>query len=356
MKTICKSLPASVELRLVLGNSIYFYRYGYAYKNIKQDFPDIPIYKVTMAAEGDSLMKMPQSVGMGCLEIPPILEKEKPDMVLTVADRYETTATAISASFMNIPLAHLQGGEISGTVDDDVRNLISQIATYHFPATDDAADRILQMKPKDHAKIWNMGCPSMDLIRAGHLDQHFFNAVNQHGHGDHIDISEPYIIVMLHPDTKGSFIDVEMVTQVLNQIPVQKVIFWPNIDPSNDRIAKAWRMTQEKFWKNPVRYVRHLDQELFGHLLIMADCIVGNSSAGIREATYTGTPSVTIGDRQKDRECGLNVLRVPFCEKAIKEAVIKQLDSSYVPNSMYGDGHAGEKIAKKLGEILEGQG
>jgi UDP-hydrolysing UDP-N-acetyl-D-glucosamine 2-epimerase len=350
---VLSHLSSDVQSVLLLGNSIYFYKYGYAYQNIKQDFPEIPIYRVTMAAEGDSLMKMPQSVGMGCIEIPPILERVKPDAVLTVADRYETAGTAISASFMNVPLIHLQGGEVSGTVDDDVRNMITQLADYHFPATDDAADRIMQMKPKDHARIWNMGCPSMDLIRRP-IPYYFLNEVNKHGHGDDIDICKSFIIVMLHPDTKGSYVDVELLMDVLNKFPEQKLIFWPNIDPSNDRIAKAWRMGQEGYWNSPVRYVRHLDQHLFGHLLVMADCIIGNSSAGIREATFTGTPSITIGDRQKGRECGPNVMRVPFEELSLMNALIKQLDSSYVPNNMYGDGHAGEKIAKKLGEILEG--
>jgi UDP-hydrolysing UDP-N-acetyl-D-glucosamine 2-epimerase len=350
IKTVLKNLPDFIEPVLALGNSIYFYRYGYAYQNIKQDFPDIKIIKSSMSVEGDTLVKMPQSVGVGLLELANVFDNEKPDMVVTIADRYETTATAISASFMNIPLAHLQGGEISGTVDDDVRNLITQLATYHFPATNDAADRIMQMKGKDHDKIWAFGCPSMDLLKMTNTDP---DDVNKHGHGDEIDTSDQYILVMLHPDTKGSLIDVEMVMDVLNEFPAQKIIFWPNIDPSNDKIAKVWRMKQEGYWKSPVRYVRHLDHELFGDLLINSDCIIGNSSAGIREATFTGTPSITIGDRQNGRECGVNVMHVPFNSISITNALIEQLcHGSYYSNTMYGTGNAGKLIAFKIGELI----
>jgi UDP-hydrolysing UDP-N-acetyl-D-glucosamine 2-epimerase len=341
-----------VEPVLLLGNSIYFYKYGYAYQNIRNDFPNLRIIKTSLAVEGDDLVKMPKTVGLGLIEVATLLDNEKPDMVLTVADRYETLATAISAAYVNIPLVHLQGGEVSGTIDDKVRNAITQLADYHFPATDDAADRLMQIKPQDHARIWNMGCPSMDLMRIPADCKWIDEKINKHGHGDRIYCVGKYIIVMLHPDTKGSEVDVEMVMDVLNKFPAQKLIFWPNIDPSNDKIAKSWRMRQEGYWKSPVRYVRHLDQELFGFLLIHSDLIIGNSSTGIREATYTGTPSITIGDRQKDRECGPNVIRVPFNGTLIENAVIKQLSSSYVPNSMYGDGKAGEKIAKKIGEIL----
>lgn len=243
VKTILRNIPAHVDPVLLLGNSIYFYKYGYAYQNIKNDFPDLKILKTTIAAEGDDLAKMPKSVGMGCLEIPTLLDNEKPDMVLTVADRYETLATAVSASYMNIPLVHLQGGEVSGTIDNKVRDAITQLADYHFPATADAADRLMQTKPQDHARIWNMGCPSMDLFHT-YMDPYVVGEeINKHGHGDLINIHERFIIVMLHPDTKGSPVDVKVVLAALDEFPVQKIIFWPNIDPSNDTIAKEWRST-----------------------------------------------------------------------------------------------------------------
>lgn len=354
VKTIIKNLPNTIEPVLILGNSIYLYRYGYAYQNIVNDFPDIKVLKTSLAVEGDKKIKMSQTVGLGLIELSTLIENEKPDLVVTVADRYETMATAIAAAYVNVPLVHLQGGEISGTIDDKVRNSITQLADYHFTATDESADRVLRMKMKDHARIWNMGCPSMDLIEEGlyAVSNEVFCELNSHGHGDEINIDESFIIVMLHPDTTGSAINVEVVMDVLNEFPEQKVIGWPNVDAGSDKIAKAWRMRQEGYWNSPVRYMRHIDPVMFGNLLKRTDCIIGNSSTGIREATYVGTPSITLGDRQQNRECGINVQRAPFDKEKIRNALKYQLGVSYTKNTMYGDGHAGEKIAKQLGKIL----
>jgi len=276
---------------------------------------------------------------------------------LTVADRYETMATAIAAAYVNVPLTHLQGGEISGTIDDKVRNAITQLADYHFPATNDAADRIMQMKPKDHDRIWNFGCPSMDLLTECIADLNMMEKeLNSHGVGDKINLHDPYMIVMLHPDTQGAMVtykEVRIVFGALDQFPHQKIVMWPNIDPGSDAIAKAWRLNEVLDWSAPIRYVRHLDSELFSALLISCSCIVGNSSAGIREATFLNLPSVTVGDRQKDREHGLNVFRTAFHEKAIKEAVERQMNMVFPFNPMYGDGNAGAKIGAQLGRILD---
>jgi len=332
------------------------YKYGYAIDNIVQDFPDIRIFKTSLAVEGDDLVKMPKTVGLGIVELSTIFDNENPDMIMTVADRYETLATAIAASYVNIPLVHLQGGEISGTIDDKVRNAITQLADYHFPATADAADRILQMKQKDHARIWAMGCPSMDLLSSLVPNwKSIQDEVNRHGDGDKIEIYGDFFIIMLHPDTKGDPVtgeQVNMVFDVLNEFDEQKIVMWPNIDPGSDKIAKAWRMIKELNWDSNVRYIRHLDSAVFSALMCQCCCIIGNSSAGIREATFLGIPSVSIGDRQEGRECGRNVSHVPFDRVILKQAITRQRKRYYQRDTMYGDGHAGEKIAKQLGKIL----
>ena len=353
VKTVIENLPGDVSPVLLLGHSLFLYRYGYAYSLIKSDWPSLPILRVSMAVDGDELSKMPKSVGMGTIELAVIMENEKPDMVITVADRYETLATAVAASYMNIPLAHIQGGEISGTIDDKVRNAITQLADFHFPATNDAADRIMQMKPKDNQRIWNFGCPSMDIL----LDSLHcgISELNSHGVGDPFDASKKYIIVMFHPDTKGDPLNesnIKVAMNALNTFKEQKVIFWNNIDPGGDVIAKAWRMSQHGFWLSPVRYIRHLDPSVFGALLARCSCIVGNSSAGIREATFLGVPSVTVGDRQEGRERGINVISMPFCFDGLVKAIGVQLKSAYLHSDLYGDGHAGKKIADKISECI----
>lgn len=351
-----ENLNAHVEIVLALGNSLYFYKYGAAVNNIKQDFPGIKILKTSLAVEGDDLVKMPKSVGVGIIELSTIFDNEKPDMIMTVADRYETLATAIAASYVNIPLVHLQGGEISGTIDDKVRNAITQLADYHFPATHEAADRVLQMKPKDHSRIWGYGCPSMDLLYEIVPNWKLIQEeVNRHGHGDKLILYDNYCIVMLHPDTKGEQVtgdQVQLVFEALDAFDDQKLVMWPNIDPGSDSIAKGWRLVEQRQWNSPIRYIRHLDSEIFGPVLSQCRFIIGNSSAGIREATFLGRPSISIGDRQEGRECGKNVVRVPFNRELIRKAIKKQRGRYFAQNNMYGDGHAGERIAKQLVQIL----
>lgn len=326
-------------------------------KLIEEDFPDLKKWKVSMMVEGDTNTKMPMSVGLGCLTIPTILENNNYSLIVTVADRFETLATATAASYTNIPLAHIQGGEVSGTIDDKVRNAITQLADYHFPATCDAADRVANMKMQDMERIWAFGCPSMDLMSKPATLKQCAAFVNQHGIGDSFTPS-PYLIVMMHPDTTGTPVSEEnmsVLCEALNNYGCQKLIFWNNIDPGGDIIAKTWRMSRDNYWKDKVHYIRNVPPEIFAGLLKHARMIIGNSSAGIREATFMGTPSISVGDRQKGREHGRNV---EFCDFSYSDLMEKmnymgRLNVS-LKNDMYGDGHAGEKIAGKLEDIVYG--
>jgi len=381
VKTVIANLPEHIEPELLLGGSVYLYQYGDVGKIIEDDFPDIKKWKVSMMVEGDTNTKMPMSVGVGCLGISTILDNNKYDLIVTVADRFETLATATAASYTNIPLAHIQGGEISGTIDDKVRNAITQLADYHFPATYDAADRVANMKMQDMERIWSFGCPSMDIMisnpivkriytnRAqGYFSYNHFEgmlwkelipvlsgSINRHGVGPDIDFSKKYIIIMMHPDTTGDTVNDEhmaVVMEALNNFGCQKIIFWNNIDPGGNIIAKNWRMSQHDFWKDKTKYIRHVTADVFGALMINAEMIVGNSSAGIREATFFGTPSVSIGERQKGRDHGINVRYSSFSYSELMHCMEASQSMIIIPNDMYGFGNAGKKIADKVGDIV----
>lgn len=391
VKTIIRNLPNGVEPFLLLGNSLWLYKYGEVHRLIHEDFPDIGVFKASMAVEGDDLNKMPKSVGVGCVEVATIVDHLRPDLMLTVADRYETLATATVAAYCNIPLIHLQGGEISGTIDDKVRNTITQLADYHFPATYEAYRRVREMlcrgsiMPGDDAQhtetdkdIWNYGCPAMDLMigmkgmpflrearygkwtfndyKETHVDvmSQAFDVLNSVGHGDILTCQQPYIMIMLHPDTVYP-IEEEMLENffhMMNSYDYPKIVFWNNIDPGGEKIAKEIRIA-ERYLKHPVRYVRHIEPEVFGALLYNTSLLIGNSSAGIREATFMGTPSISIGQRQEGREHGKNVRIIRWQLSKVRDAIKEMIDQPGIPSAMYGNGDAGQKIALQIGEICD---
>jgi len=353
LKTVMSNLDrGDVDVHLLLGGSLFLYRYGRAVDTIFNDFPDLPFSKVSLACEGDDLAKMPKTIGMGCLEISTVIEQLNPDLVVTMADRFETIATALSATCMNIPLAHIQGGETTGTIDNKIRWAITALADYHFPATTNAELEIYR-NSDNRNNVFMYGCPSMDIMsqRPEFGRESYKSPLAYYGSGATINWLEKYVVVIFHPDT-NEHVDVNaqvhILRDVLHMIPEQKVIMWPNIDPGSDEIAKVWR----EFSDQNARFIRNLDPINFGELLRGSSCIIGNSSAGIRESSFLGVPSVNIGNRQFGREQCKNTRSVSWDPQLILETINYQLSASYSPSNRYGDGHAGIKIASKLREIV----
>ena len=359
VKTIIRNLPAGIVPCLILGSSVFLYKYGNVIDNIKNDFPDIERFRINMAVEGDTVGKMPKTVGVGVIEIATLLELLRPDAVITIADRFETMATAIAASYMNIPLIHIQGGETSGTIDDKVRDAITQLSDYHFPATATAAINVSAMNKHALLRVntFNYGCPSMDLLsRAGRLlPSELGCMVNKRGTGQRLDFNEKFIIVMLHPDTVKPITSSQMdvFIDILSTVDIQKVIFWNNIDPGGEQIAKAYRESKLGSAGCPTRFIRHIDPGDFGTLLSETSCIIGNSSSGIREATYMGTPSLSVGSRQDGRVGGENITRCGFDHYDLLFFLNQQLKSKYEQSNLFGVGNAGKLIASKIWEILK---
>ncbi len=151
-----------LELQLVAGASLVLERFGNALEVLTMDgfAPDATIRFII---EGETPATMAKSTGLGLLELPTVFELLQPDIVVTVADRFETIATAVAAAYMNIPVAHTQGGEVSGSIDESVRHAVTKLAHVHFPATELAARRVIAMG-EDPAWVFNVGCPSIDLV------------------------------------------------------------------------------------------------------------------------------------------------------------------------------------------------
>jgi UDP-hydrolysing UDP-N-acetyl-D-glucosamine 2-epimerase len=381
VKTIVQNLPRDIQVTFLMGNSINLYRYGGIGLRIQNDFPEAKHLRIHLAVEGDDLHKMSKTVGMGILEVATILDNQHFDAVLTVADRFETMAIAIASSYANIPLIHLQGGETTGTIDNKVRHAISQLSDIHFPATKMSGIRLSQTIVSKH--IYPYGCPSMDLLIADErvnllreracgrmetfpeyshddLIDYTTKLVNSTGTGGTINTGKPFIIVMFHGDTTDNSFEgnIYQLRDALNYLGMQEVVFWNNIDPKGDSIAKMWRERQilRRDHKQQVRYIRHLAPEDFGGLLMLSKCIVGNSSTGVRESSFLGVPSVNIGDRQHNREHGENCFSVTLYKRDIVDGVnysrMQKQDGYIKPINMYGDGHTGNKIAQEIANVL----
>jgi len=341
-----------LELQLVVGASALLQRYGRAVDFIERDGFHIDS-KVYMVVEGENPSTMAKSTGLAIIELSTIFENLQPDVVLTVADRYETLATAVAASYMNIPLAHTQGGEITGSIDESVRHAITKLAHIHFPTTKLSATRLIQMG-ENPDNIFVVGCPSIDAIRDLRLEitSEFISTYSKRGVGDSIDFREPYLVVLQHPVTTEFGHGAEQITETLeaiSEINMQTVWLWPNIDAGSDDISKTIRTFRESGRAKHIHFYINFPVEDYAILINNCACIVGNSSSGIREASYLGIPAVNIGSRQTGRERGQNVIDVGYERLAIEQAIRAQLiRGRYNSEDIYGDGTASIRIAEVL--------
>jgi UDP-hydrolysing UDP-N-acetyl-D-glucosamine 2-epimerase len=337
---------SDLQLQIVVAGSMLLDKYGEGVKILEND-GFVPDEKLFYKIEGDDLHLMSMSSGIFTFELANALYRLKPDLVLVHADRYEQLAVAIAARYSNIRLAHNQGGEISGSLDDDVRNAITQMAEIHFTASEQSRQRVIAMRQSDtHA--YNVGCPSIDLIRGMDLDMPDFDL---QGVGGKIDFSKPYLVVMFHPNTDeyglGEW-QTHQLMQAVKKTGMQTVWFWPNIDAGNDDISGYIRRQRELDDMGHMRFIKNLQPEQFYRLLKHCSCFVGNSSSGIREGSYMGIPYVCVGTRQNNREHCKNVAFTEYNTDEIYSTIHGMVGAKFGPDYTFGNGTAGEKIVEVL--------
>ena len=345
-----------LELQIVLGSSALLNRYGNISNIIKKDGFKINRVAYTLV-EGENLLTMSKSTGLSVIEFSTAFDQLKPDIVLVVADRYETLAAAVAASYMNIVLAHTQGGEVTGSIDESVRHATTKLAHIHFPASLNAKKNIIKMgeNPK---KVHLVGCPSLDLIKKNQLtiDNKFKKKYSRFGVGElEINFNKPYIVVLQHPVTTEYKKIKENIDQTINaiiKVDHQVVWLWPNVDAGSDVLSKSIRRLREEIKPKNIRWQKNYNPEDYLKLIYNASCLVGNSSSAIREGAFLGIPAVNIGNRQQNREHGKNIINVNYNWKNILKAIDKQLNrKKFPPNKIFGDGKAGKRISKILSRI-----
>lgn len=357
IKTVLSAIKShpNLELQIIVAGSALLGRYGNAVSFIEKDGFKIN-EKVFMVLEGENKTAMAKTTGLGVMELSNVFYNLNPDAVITIADRFETIATSIAASYQNISLIHIQGGEVTGNIDEKVRHANTKLADLHFVASEDARNRVIKMG-EDPNYVFNTGCPSIDIAKEvlenSKLD---FDPVEKYGGvGEISNWEENYIVVMQHPVTteyERSKKDVLETLYAIKELNIPTFWFWPNVDAGADGTSKGIRTFRELETPSNIKFFKNMESNDFLKLLVNSKCLIGNSSVGIRECAFLGVPVVNIGTRQNRRQRGGNVIDTDYQKNKILEAVNTQLNKTLRENSMiYGEGNSGITIANILADI-----
>lgn len=272
------------------------------------------------------------------------IEKFEPDLVLTGFDIGANLAATIAAAHMNIPVAHIQGGEVTGTIDESIRHAMSKFAHIHFPATEDARNRLIRLG-ENPEYIFNVGCPSIDTIaQTPKIDIKFIqNKFN-------IDFTKPSLLLIQHPvttESNESRAQILTIIEVIKEMGVQALVALPNNDAGSTEII-------DEIKKSGLSWYPSLSTAEFINVYRNIGAIVGNSSSGIHESSTFGIPAVNIGTRQQDRERAKNVIDVGYDKNSIRAGIEKALfDLEYRESVLniinpYGDGNSSKRIVEIL--------
>ena len=347
------------KLYIIATASCLLKRYGKTVDIIRDDGFNVD-ETVYMLVEGENPTTMAKTVGLGIIELATIFDNIKPDMVLTIADRYETMSTVIAASCLNIPIVHIQGGELTGSIDEKIRHAITKFSSLHFVSNNKCEERLTKMGENPNT-IYVTGCPSIDLARLVNESKPITNEDFYKRYIDVIidrnplDIDKDFIIVLQHSVTtehEESYNQIYQTLLAVSELDIQVLVLYPNVDAGANNITSAIQTFRNKLKPKNMYYFINFIPEDFLSLLIKSKCIVGNSSVGIREASYLGVPCVNVGNRQKNRDRAKNVIDVDYNKKDIKDAIMKQIKhGKYKSSTIYGDGYAGNLISEILDKV-----
>jgi GDP/UDP-N,N'-diacetylbacillosamine 2-epimerase (hydrolysing) len=304
----------------------------------------IPMFDLETEDSGGEMVRSMARVLSGVVTE---LEKAKPDVVLSGFDIGGNFAVTVAASHMNIPVAHIQGGEVTGSIDESIRHAMSKFSHIHFPATEDARNRLIKIgeNPED---IYVVGCPSIDvLVNTPYVDKAVLEAKYN------LDFFKPFVIMIQHPVTtemKSSLDQIKETIDVIKRMDIQALALLPNNDAGHSKII-------EEIKNSGIKWYPSLSTIDFINIYRNAWALVGNSSSGIHETPTFKIPAVNIGNRQMGRERAANVIDVPNNADAIEAGINKALfDEEFrafvkTLENPYGIGNSSEQIVKILKEV-----
>lgn len=342
-----------LELKIILGSSALLKKYGNLEKILNTD-GFVVEEKIQMLVEGDVPSAMVKTAALGMLGLADVFERINPDYVVVIGDRYEVIAPTIAAAYMNIPVAHTMGGEVTGTIDESIRHAITKFAHIHFPANKESGERIIRMGEEEE-RVYVVGCPRIDTVKRiiddnPSVPQDVFEVCG--GVGPVFDLREPYILISQHPVTTEYKEAEHQILETIYgsmQVGLPIIMLWPNSDAGTEGISKGIRKFRETHPDVKLHAFTNLPIAMYVRLMYNTACLVGNSSSGIREGAFLGTPCVNVGTRQAGRERGKNVLDVGCNRNEIEKAIRHQMEHGKYPSeAIYGNGTAGKKIADIL--------
>lgn len=346
----------AVTLEVLVGGMLTSDKHG-TFDSIYGDFLGVPVRIISCLASDGSLVGMVKTSALAMLEFATAFEEIQPDVVVIVGDRFETLGICQAAAFLNIRVAHVEGGEVSGSIDESIRHAITKLSHFHFVASEDAYKRVIRLG-EDPDWVQNVGATSLDLL--GENTKEGLATVRtlqtSIGSGDILELRRRrYLVVIQHPVTtefEENYAHARRLIDALEAFPHEKVWIMPNVDGGAEGILKAIRSGRDSGKISRTHFFKSLGFQNYGPLIANAACLVGNSSSGIREAAFLGTPVVNIGNRQSGRERSGNVLDVVSNVSDIKHAISQQLaNGEYEPSHIYGAGDSASKII----EVLTGQ-
>ena len=344
-----------INIEVIIGGSALIDKFG----DIEKDVLKIglrKIYRVECVIEGSSLASMAKTTGVLLTDLTTIFDNIKPNYILTIADRHETLATAIAARYLNIKLIHTQGGEVTGSVDNNVRDAISMLADFHFPSTNKSKNRLIKMGI-NYSRIFNFGCPSLDLLYYKNKLKKDLSFINNIGVGSNISFQKKkYLVVLQHPDTDMYLKSKEQITNTIKaiyQIKIPTVWLWPNVDAGSNIFSKEIRKFRERYNPNFIQFIKNLEPEDYANLIRNCGCLIGNSSSAIREGSYLGIPAVNIGFRQNMREKAHNIIDVNYNHVEIFNAIKKQFSKRFKSSNLYGKGNSGLLISRQIIKLIK---
>lgn len=351
-KSIFKAINSHKDLKLslIVTGMHLLPEFGYTIKEIEKDGFKI-VGKIKNITTSNTKTAMATSVGKCMVGIVKILEKEKPDILLVLTDLGHTLAGAIAGTYMNIPVAHFSGGDVSGHVDDIIRHAITKLSHIHFPITKKSEDRILKLG-EEKFRIFRAGAPALDVILHTKLID-----IKKLSKKFKLNLNKPILLMIQHPvSTELEEVESQAKTtlEALKELKEQTIIIYPNVDPGYKKIIKIIKA----YKKYPfIQVYKSLPFIEYLSLMKIANVIIGNSTSGIVEAPSFGFPAINIGTRQEGRERAKNVIDVGYNKKEIIKAIKKALyDKKFIAKvkkckTPYGDGKAGVRIAKVLADI-----
>jgi GDP/UDP-N,N'-diacetylbacillosamine 2-epimerase (hydrolysing) len=339
-------------LRVVVTGTHLSPLHGETYRIIENDGYDIIKLESLLAA--DSLSGRCKSLAIELLGLVDIINQEKPDWLMVLGDREESLAVATAGAYLNVPVAHICGGDrVVGNVDDSVRHAVTKLAHLHFPTTQENGERILKMG-EEKWRVHVSGNPALDSIRK--QPDLTLKEINKRI-GTNLSSYNPFVLLINHSlssEHQSSKKQMEVILDAITSLKLETIIIYPNSDAGSSGIIEVIEKNVKKY--DNLRAFRTLPRDIFVNLQRNAAVLLGNSSSGLLEAPFLKLPVVNVGNRQKQRQHSENIIFVEHNKKQIVEAIKKAIyDEEFIDlchncSNAYGDGYSGERIARIIAE------